>query len=327
MGYSAKKLVGEYMNENGVFVEKSLSMMVFDGGKDAQGDGAPGKDAPVAAPSKPVVSPRKNGGKPRAAEQAKPPQDATMAPLPGDGNGAVPVSTTPEQEDFVTFIGSFGKRLLSALFGADRQFVQLARPTAPVPAEVVARHTALEKPQGLYTSQFEDETKTTSGDYVVGESASTEANLFFDAVKSLLKQSNAPRDITFHERVFGFTTGALLKIEKHLDFSTERGANSLKAALELLIEDGETVDVFVKKLATLLLKQEVRDYLLTGSRCFKAFDKAEFDKLSRLIGRAFCDQNADVSELGEPAEVGIVFTDIVNSTQLNVTVATTSTNW
>ncbi len=143
--------------------------------------------------------------------------------------------------------------------------------------------------------------------------------MFFSAVKGMLGQSNTKRDELFHERVFGFTIGALLKIEKNLDFATERGASALREALSLLIDDGDTVEAFLKRLATLLLKEEVRDYLLIGSRCFKAFDNANVEKVSRLIGRAFCDGYADVSELGEPVQVGIVFTDIVNSTQLNVT--------
>ncbi len=150
MGYSAKKLVGEYVKENGVMAEKTLSVKVFDGGKDVTKDEQGAKPAP-SAPSPPARATPMKG---RASGGGKASKKANGKAA--KANAAPSAAAGAEQEDLVSFIGAFGKRLISALFNPGPPKAPQPKPVPHVPADVTMRHQSLQQQQGLYTTRFED---------------------------------------------------------------------------------------------------------------------------------------------------------------------------
>ena len=86
----------------------------------------------------------------------------------------------------------------------------------------------------------------------------------------------------------------------------------LKLSLEIFLGEGESVEDFVNRMPMLLLKVEVREVSLQGSRAFKAYEAGNIGKLKRVVRETFGADGKDEARLGISRKVGIAFTDIVD---------------
>ncbi len=324
-GLTAKRLSAEYMGEDGKFTKKTLSLKVFDLPKSADPDGS---DGDVAGEQK-TANPKKAVGK----SSSKPVKKAAKPRKSKSQKAGVPKSVKSEARadtGIVQVLESFGRRMFGSLATQPAAKKTVRRPPVALPADLEDRHPSLKRNNGAYLRAYKDEKKLEVDQYVSLESISSVAKEFMVYVENLLKEEGRPDGDDFEERIFGFVIGALLRIERTVDFSTDRGRMMLKFSLEIFIGEGESVESFLTRLPMLLLKVEVREVSLQGARAFKAYDAGNIDKLKRVIRETFGSERRDEERetsgpegrdeerLGISREVGIAFTDIVDSTSLNV---------
>jgi class 3 adenylate cyclase len=163
---------------------------------------------------------------------------------------------------------------------------------------------------------FEDEADLASADLVAADSTVRQFRSFVQTLNGLDTAVEARANPKFIHGISLFTIGALFSIEEQIDIFSKRGKAVVHVCLELFVDLHETIAHFVGSLEKYLQDPDAAGWIRSGSRCFKMYRDADFKGLEREFGESFGVYDKIQETLGGRVKVGILFTDIVNSTAM-----------
>jgi class 3 adenylate cyclase len=163
---------------------------------------------------------------------------------------------------------------------------------------------------------YADETGMPTVDLFVSDAIVREFHTFVDALDGLESAQPARNNPRFVQGISLFSIGVLFSIEEHIDIFSERGKTVVHACLSRFLELVDTVNHFLEALERYLKEAESATWIRAGSRCFRYYRETDLQNLNREFGEAFGVYDALEQRLGGRVKVGILFTDIVDSTAL-----------
>ena len=163
---------------------------------------------------------------------------------------------------------------------------------------------------------FEDEKAKPQDELVVIDATYRQFHTFFEALENSGMVREARRDPEFSRRISLFAIGVLFSIEQDIDIFSERGKAMVSAVLKFFIESHEEVGHFVQTMERYLTAEDAPAAIRIGSRCFKAYQDVDMDGVKREFESAFGTVDELEEGLGGRVKVGILFTDIVDSTRM-----------
>lgn len=209
--------------------------------------------------------------------------------------------------------------LLTYLFSPTRE----ANDAVPVlkAAADGGRVTALPPPPAPVAKRgdisiFEDEAEMSGADLVAADATVRQFNSFVEVLNALEAADQARSNPKLVHGISLFTIGALFSIEEQIDIFSHRGKAVVHACLELFVDMHDTIAHFVGALERYLQDADAPGWIRAGSRCFRMYRDADFKGLEREFGETFGVYDKIEATLGGRVKVGILFTDIVNSTAL-----------
>jgi class 3 adenylate cyclase len=281
MGYDGKKLIAEVMDAEGMVRAKTLSVQVFD---------------PSAAKDKKAAPPRSGGPGMRGHEPAK------------DFNPFRPL---------FAFLSALGKHFK---FGEISWTSPLkTKPVAKFgnPAKVKATNRRINEKSTAYETKYPDETSAPKDEVVNLENQEILGADFFNYIRANLINEDLTANNTQAMGVFCFTIGALVRIENGLDLASDRGRVILHNTLGMLMFSSEDIEDFMGRMMSLLTHDGSRRFLKAGARCLEYHQTARSEDLITTFRKTFGLVESEDEELGVTEDIGIIFTDIVDSTKLN----------
>lgn len=199
--------------------------------------------------------------------------------------------------------------LLGFLFTTVRDQVAGGMASAqPPPPEPVGRRGDL--------SVYADEVDLPTVDLFTSETIVREFHNFVAALDALESSGAARADPRYVQGISLFTIGVLFAIEEQIDIFSQRGRTVIHACLGRLVEPVQSVNHFVESLERYLRDEQSAVWIRAGSRCFRHYREAALASLNREFGEAFGVYDRLERTLGGRVRVGILFTDIVDSTAL-----------
>ena len=284
MGYEGKKLIAEVMDSEGMVRAKTLSVQVFDpkaaGAASSSGAGAPGN-----------------------------------APL-GQRGARKPGSRNPFAS-FFAFLSSLGKgfRFGDARGIAPPKKTPVARFANPAKVQKANREFNLTST--AYETKYPDETATLKDEVISLENQEVLGADFFEYIRANLINEDLSTNPNQAMGVFCFTIGALIRIESGLDLASDRGRAILCNTLGMLMFSSEDIEDFMARMMSLLTHDGSRRFIKAGARCLDYHQKARSEDLITTFRKSFGLAGSEDEELGITEDIGIIFTDIVDSTRLN----------
>lgn len=163
---------------------------------------------------------------------------------------------------------------------------------------------------------FEDELEIDLDDLVVADTTYRQFRSFFDALNDGGVLEAARRDLDFSRRISLFAIGVLFSIEHDINIFSERGRSVVGQVLRFFIQSHDAIGHFVETMERYLTEDDAPQAIRVGSKCFRHYQNADLDALKRTFEEAFGISEALKVGLGGKVQVGILFTDIVDSTRL-----------
>ena len=283
MGYEGKKLIAEVMDGEGMVRAKTLSVQVFD--PKALGE-ANAQEAPGRAATR--------GTRSTTARSEINPFRALFSFLSflgkgfkfGDPRGKPPPKTTPVAK-----------------------FVDAAK--------VQAANRQINPASTAYETKYPDEAETLKDEVVGLESQEVLGADFFEYIRANLINEDLTTNQNQAMGVFCFTIGALIRIENGIDLTGDRGRAVLCSTLGMLMFSSEDIEDFMARMMSLLTHDGARRFLKAGARCLDYHQQARSEDLIKTFRKTFGLIGSEDEELGVTEDIGIIFTDIVDSTKLN----------
>lgn len=314
---SGLKLVEETLGEDGLFKRRTLVFKRFEdkaaaapttpaspvagrGQRDARQDGARARTAGSGSPAT-----RKKSARPPAKGQA-----GGQAKSAGQNERAKAVGAAAGRR--LGFGGSLSE-LLSFLFVPTRT----RQPDGSVgPEPLVPPPVAGPTRMRGQVQVFEDELELDLEDLVVADTTYRQFRSFFDALNDGGVLEAARRDLDFSRRISLFAIGVLFSIEHDINIFSERGRSVVGQVLRFFIQSHDAIGHFVETMERYLTEDDAPQAIRVGSKCFRHYQNADLDALKRTFEEAFGISDALKVGLGGKVQVGILFTDIVDSTRL-----------
>jgi class 3 adenylate cyclase len=287
MGYQGKKLIAEVMDGEGTVKAKTLSVQVFD----PKGGGGAGASSAGSA-------------------------GVTGFSSPGRGAAMKSGNANPFKA-FLDFLLTLGKGFR---FGDARSIAPSK--TAPVakfanPAQVTKANRDINPNSTAYETKYPDEDQTLKEEIIGLENQEILGTDFFEYIQANLINEELTTNTTQAVGVFCFTIGALIRIESGIDLASDRGRAILYKTLEMLMFSSEDIEDFMARMMSLLTHDGGRRFIKAGARCLDYHQQARTEDLIATFRKSFGLAGSEDDELGITEDIGIVFTDIVDSTQLN----------
>lgn len=320
--FKAVRLVEERLTSEGFFKTRTLAFRKIEFLAPVAPAAAAARAAPRGAANAPVAAPTpkgrgaapsRNGG---LGKNASPGRGAGPARKTAAGSGK---QLTPAQQMKASGSRFSFSDLLTYLFSPTRE----ASDAVPVlkAAADGGRVTALPPPPAPVAKRgdisiFEDEAEMSGADLVAADATVRQFNSFVEVLNALEAADQARANPKFVHGISLFTIGALFSIEEQIDIFSHRGKAVVHACLELFVDMHETIAHFVGALERYLQDSDAPGWIRAGSRCFRMYRDAEFKGLEREFGETFGVYDKIEATLGGRVKVGILFTDIVNSTAL-----------
>lgn len=284
MGYEGKELIAEVMDGEGMVRAKTLSVQVFD----PKAMGEVGTQGPAARPA------TAGGARPAGAASGPNPFRVFFSFLStlgkgfkfGDPRGKAPPKTTP--------VAKFGD-----------------------PAKAQAANRQINPSSTAYETKYPDETETLKDEVVGLESQEVLRADFFEYIRANLINEDLTSNQNQAMGVFCFTIGALVRIESGIDLAGDRGRAILCNTLGMLMFSSEDIEDFMARMMSLLTHDGARRFLKAGARCLDYHQNARSEDLITTFRKTFGLVGSEDEELGITEDIGIIFTDIVDSTKLN----------
>lgn len=277
-GMIAARLIEERVDRQGLFRSRTLGLRTAPTGSDLPASGRPAGRVPGAR------TPNAAGGRDR-------PSDRVSHAKPG--------------------VRRFSfTELLGFLFTTVRTQVDPGGGTAELPEP--------EGPMGRRgdLTVFADEVDLPTVDLFTSETIVREFHTFAAALDALELTEAARANPHYIQGVSIFTIGVLMTIEEHIDLFSQRGRTVIHACLGRMIEPVQTVNHFVESLERYLKDEKSARWIRSGSRCFRYYRDADLGNLNREFGETFGLYDRMEKVLGGRVKVGILFTDIVDSTAM-----------
>ena len=126
----------------------------------------------------------------------------------------------------------------------------------------------------------------------------------------------ARRDLEFARKISLFAIGVLFSIEQDINIFSDRGRSIVAQVLKFFIDSTEAIGHFVDTMERYLTDKEAPSSIRVGSRCFRLYQNADIDGMKQAFEEAFGISETLEVGLGGKVNVGILFTDIVDSTRL-----------
>ena len=317
------RLIEERVDDEGVFrtrtlgFRKSVPVAEQPAAKASKGAPTPAPKAAAATPMKPAT---RTGGSEAIAKPSSKTRLTTAAGKRGTGRLAM----TPAQQmkasgsrfsfsDLITYLfsptrdanGAIPTLQAAATSGkmSGGAIAQLPPPPAPV-----AKRGDLDV--------YEDEAELASADLVAADATVRQFRSFVETLNGLDSVAEARANRKFIHGISLFTIGALFSIEEQIDIFSKRGKAVVHVCLELFVGLHETIAHFVGSLEKYLQDPDAAGWIRSGSRCFRMYRDADFKGLEREFGESFGVYDKIQETLGGRVKVGILFTDIVNSTAM-----------
>ena len=139
---------------------------------------------------------------------------------------------------------------------------------------------------------------------------------FVEAVRRTSILHEAERHPEYAKRVSLFAVGALLHMEKLVDFRGHRGRALVHTCLELFVQNHGSMEEFSEALGRYLNDPRASHFVRSGARCYEFYSEARLGELKRVFGETFGVFEPLEKTLGGRVIVGILFTDIVDSVHL-----------
>lgn len=299
-GATGIRLIEEWVDEQGLFRTRMLGLRSAPA--TVGPSGRPERRAPAAAATAP-------GGHAAAPSAARPVAAKLAEPKPAAGSPRQ--RATARQAKIAGSRFSFTD-LLSFLFTPGREQAgggQGPQATAlQPPPEPVGRRGDL--------MVYADEVDKPTSDLLTADTLVREFNAFADALNSIESAEQAKTNPKFVQGISLFTIGVLFSIEEQLDIFSQRGKTVVHGCLNRFIELHQTIAHFVESLERYLREEQSASWIRAGSRCFRYYRDADMKNLNREFGETFGVYDRLEKLLGGKVKVGILFTDIVDSTAL-----------
>jgi len=163
---------------------------------------------------------------------------------------------------------------------------------------------------------FADEADSSTRDLAANHVTYQQFRAFFEVVRrtSLLREARRRPD--YARRVSLFAIGALLNMEQQIDVRSERGRALVHLCLELFVQTHGSIEQFTAALADYVAEPDASRFIRAGARCYDCYCQADIAGLTTTFGETFGIFEPFDKTLGGRVMVGILFTDIVNSTEL-----------
>lgn len=293
-GATGVRLIEEQMDARGLFRSRTLGLR-------SAATGA----APATRPERRAAAVRP--ATPSAAGPARSGRSAAVPPSPAaTGASRRPNAARSAKPGNTRF--SFTE-LLGFLFTTVRE-AAAAGPAAvlPPPPEPVGRRGDL--------AVYGDELELPTVDLFTSDMIVREFHNFVEALETVESADRARANPRFVQGISLFTIGVLFSIEEHIDIFSQRGRTVVHACLRRFIDPVQTINHFVESLERYLRDEESAVWIRAGSRCFRFYRDADLRSLNREFGEAFGVYDRIERTVGGRVKVGILFTDIVDSTAL-----------
>lgn len=185
------------------------------------------------------------------------------------------------------------------------------------PAVVQKANREINPASTAYETKYPDETETLKDDVISLENQEVLGMDFFEYIRANLINEDLTINTTQAMGVFCFTIGALVRIENGLDLTSDRGRAILYNTLSMLMFSSEDIKDFMARMMSLLTHDGGRRFIKAGARCVDYHQKARTEDLIVTFRKSFGLAGTEDNELGITEDIGIIFTDIVDSTKLN----------
>jgi class 3 adenylate cyclase len=287
---SGVKLVEKTLEEDGLFKRRTLAFKRFDDAgaapKSALAEGRPA----TGTRAKDVRKPANAESKAAKAQPEKKPASGKRFDLSG--------SLTD---------------LLSFLFVPIRAHqVDGEHGDATVTKPEIALPTQMRGQVAIY----DDEAAMPQDDVVVVDTTYRQFLEFFEALSQEGLLREARQDPEFSRKISMFAIGILFSIENDIDIFSDRGKAMVARVLGFFIDSHDAVGNFVQTMERYLTARDAPEALRLGSKCFKLYQAADTAALREEFQAAFGIADKLVPGLGGMVKVGILFTDIVDSTKM-----------
>ncbi|WPZ34753.1 adenylate/guanylate cyclase domain-containing protein [Thalassobaculum sp. OXR-137] len=163
---------------------------------------------------------------------------------------------------------------------------------------------------------FEDEQELSLDEVIVADATYRQFRAFFEALREGGALEAAKRDLEFARKISLFAIGVLFSIEQDINIFSDRGRSIVAQVLKFFIESTDAIGHFVETMERYLTDKEAPASIRVGSRCFRLYQSADIDGMKQAFAEAFGLAETLEAGLGGKVKVGILFTDIVDSTRL-----------
>lgn len=165
-------------------------------------------------------------------------------------------------------------------------------------------------------TEYPDEVDLPTVDLFTSETVVREFHNLIAALDALDLTEMARANPQYIQGISIFTIGVLMTIEEHIDLFSQRGRTVIQACLSRMVEPAQTVSHFVDSLERYLKDERSATWIRAGSRCFRYYRDADLANLNREFGETFGVYDRMEKTVGGRVKVGIMFTDIVDSTAM-----------
>lgn len=290
---SGLKLIEETLGEDGTFKRRTLTFKRFDEGT------PPPASLRAPAPSRAVPGGATARGRTTAA------RPAAKAGKPAGG---------PQRTGF----GGSLADLLSFLFVPlrSRRTTGEADPGAGDVARIAPPEITGPTRKRGDVAIFEDEQDAALDDLIIADATYRQFQSFFEALREGGALEAARRDLEFARKISLFAIGVLFSIEQDINIFSDRGRSIVAQVLKFFIESTDAIGHFVETMERYLSEKDAPPSIRVGSRCFRLYRNADIDRMKQTFEEAFGIIDILEEGLGGTVNVGILFTDIVESTRL-----------
>ncbi|MDF1793022.1 MAG: adenylate/guanylate cyclase domain-containing protein [Thalassobaculaceae bacterium] len=296
---SGLKLIEETLEDDGMFKRRTLMFKRFE-------ETAP----PSPAGRAPATSRAKAGGV-TARARTTGGRGAASAPVPQTAEPPTAGRKSAAGRRF-GFGGSLSD-LLSFLFvpirGRQIDGADGAATAVPPPIPLPTRMRG-------HVPVFEDELETPQDELIAADATYRQFQTFFQTLTDGGVLEAARRDLEFSRKISLFAIGVLFSIEQDINIFTDRGRSIVAQVLRFFIESHDAIGHFVQTMERYLTEKDAPDAIRVGSKCFRLYQNADIENLKRTFEEAFGITDALEVGLGGTVKVGILFTDIVDSTRM-----------
>lgn len=290
---SGLKLIEETLGEDGVFKRRTLMFKRFD-------EGTP----PPTALRAPATARDAKGGASARARATAPTRPAKTGKPAG----------RPQRMGF----GGSLADLLSFLF------VPLRTRRATGDTELTQGDIAKMAPPEItgptrkrgQVAIFEDEQDVALDELIIADATYRQFRNFFETLREGGAIEAAQHDLEFARKISLFAIGVLFSIEQDINIFSDRGRSIVGQVLKFFIESTDAIGHFVETMERYLTEKDAPSSIRVGSRCFRLYQAADIDGLKQTFEEAFGITETLQVGLGGKVKVGILFTDIVDSTRL-----------